>query len=379
MPAITRNTSSASLSSILSARPKPYSHGYGHGHGHGHGHARTQSVDVQSSTASSSRATGSTPLPNTTSQALASPSSSSSPARRSPRTSIKRMSLLPFKRPQPNTQSEPEPNPEAESSNNRKTKTSSKIFVVGKILARSLHTGYFPDGKREHQYLVRWEGYGPADDTWERRSNLLRGAGEMVKAFDQRDHPFSIIDSKGMKPVVYLVQYGEYETAEPSPQYETVWHTISQMIKIGLISEEVVRMTVREFTQRKYCEREIPTAVLQPQKPLSSPRIIEILGRREVKAKYKSKQRNPEYHVRWRDRKNRVQENWMHRYYIVKHFKEEDGLVFVDEWNREMGFGQYAKADKQQEAATPLNEYELERIQNIEANKELMKQLGLSL
>jgi len=57
---------------------------------------------------------------------------------------------------------------------------------VEKIIARSLHKGLGPDGRYEHQYLVRWEGYGPGDDTWEMSSNILQGSAEIVKAYESK-------------------------------------------------------------------------------------------------------------------------------------------------------------------------------------------------
>ncbi|OCF33029.1 hypothetical protein I316_05367 [Kwoniella heveanensis BCC8398] len=348
MPAVTRNSCPSSLSSMLSTRQKPYSHR----------HARTQSIDVQS-IASTSRPSE---LASASTSASASSSASTS-SRRSPRTSMKRMSLtLPIRR-----QPKPKPTP--------KPPTDPGIFAISRILARSLDTGYFPDGGREHQYLVRWEGYGPDDDTWERRSNLMDGAGEMVEAFDRRDHPFCIIDSKGMSPVAYLVRYGEWQAADPSPQYQEVWQTIPQMVRKGRISEEVARNAVKEFTDGRYSARGASPRALQSQIPQC---ILAILERREVRAKYNSTNRTAQFFVRWRDRK-RILEEWMFKPDIVRRF-EEDGKEFVEDWNAKMGFGNVKGLKREeQEAVTPLNEYELERIQNIEANKELMKTLGLTI
>lgn len=57
-------------------------------------------------------------------------------------------------------------------------------YTIGAFIARSLYTGHGPDGVKDYQYLVRWAGYGPADDTWEMASSLRETAGEMIDAFD---------------------------------------------------------------------------------------------------------------------------------------------------------------------------------------------------
>lgn len=58
------------------------------------------------------------------------------------------------------------------------------VFAVAAILARSLDKAHNSAGKLEHFYVVRWEGYGPEDDTWESYSNVAEGAQEFVRAFD---------------------------------------------------------------------------------------------------------------------------------------------------------------------------------------------------
>jgi hypothetical protein len=58
-------------------------------------------------------------------------------------------------------------------------------FVVERIIARSLSQGISPWG-REYQYLVRWAGYKPKDDTWEWSSNLIETAGGAIAEFNSK-------------------------------------------------------------------------------------------------------------------------------------------------------------------------------------------------
>jgi hypothetical protein len=58
-------------------------------------------------------------------------------------------------------------------------------YTVGGIIARSLFPGYGPDGRKEYQYLVRWAGYGPADDTWEMETSLRESVDTLIRAFDR--------------------------------------------------------------------------------------------------------------------------------------------------------------------------------------------------
>ena len=73
-------------------------------------------------------------------------------------------------------------------------------YTIEAIIARSLYTGYGPDGVKDYQYLVRWAGYGPADDTWEMASSLRETAGEMIDAFDAErmsiSHPSYLLSTQ---------------------------------------------------------------------------------------------------------------------------------------------------------------------------------------
>ncbi|XP_001624635.3 chromodomain Y-like protein 2 [Nematostella vectensis] len=55
------------------------------------------------------------------------------------------------------------------------TSSDGELFEVEKILDRRVQRG-------KVEYLVRWKGYGPADDTWEPSKNL-KGCKELIDNF----------------------------------------------------------------------------------------------------------------------------------------------------------------------------------------------------
>ena len=130
-----------------------------------------------------------------------------------------------------------------------------------------MYRGYSPTGEYEYQYLIRWEGYGPDDDTWEMRSALLDGANELVTEFDSQgrlitrnltpDHPFFVTDCRvGPTPLYkksYLVTFGVPPLhAEPSPLYQTLWTTKQELRKRRGITIEAAEMAVQLWHDPNY-------------------------------------------------------------------------------------------------------------------------------
>jgi len=88
------------------------------------------------------------------------------------------------------------PSPETESEELKPD--DDEVYVVGGIVAKSLNKGDGPWGA-EHQYLIRWEGYGPKDDTWEWTSNVAQNARQMIDEFDKKGEYHLLCDKAAMQ------------------------------------------------------------------------------------------------------------------------------------------------------------------------------------
>ncbi|EAL23658.1 hypothetical protein CNBA3050 [Cryptococcus deneoformans B-3501A] len=258
----------------------------------------------------------------------------------------------------------------------RREKSSSEdVFAVEHILARSLSKWRNPESnKYEYRYLVRWENYQPKDDTWEGRSGLMEGSKQLLEEFENRGYqPFTILASKSAasKPTMYLVRYGVVsDSILPSPLYEKVWHSASQINRVGGVPKAVVKNAIDKYEETERLEE--GKGLAKEEGDEDPPTVI--------------------FHVRWRD-KWKLKEEWMNYERIVFAF-EEDGKQFLMKWEEKRGYVKPTKVttvrlvekpDNMKRPATsshakerqPMTEYELERLKNIEANKELMRQLGL--
>ncbi|OCF60713.1 hypothetical protein L486_00351 [Kwoniella mangroviensis CBS 10435] len=256
----------------------------------------------------------------------------------------------------------------------------SSVYIVSDILARSFEKSLGPNRQMENQYLVRWEGYGPKDDTWEYRSNLMGGASAVVKEFESRPLPFTILDSQRWKNTTrYLVRYGKPFPVEPSPMYATEWQTEKEMHLIGELETEDIDQAVRDYREGNLPgNADVPRSPKKQKavQPTKGRRILEILDRKDWKKPKHGKGHSTRYLIRWKEGKQ-VKEDWLSYWGISDRFGVVEGRQWLKEWNEEMGNGAQYKKPRMTESSTPLSEYEIERRQNMEANKELMRSLGL--
>ncbi len=108
---------------------------------------------------------------------------------------------------------------------------------------------------------------------WSRNSNLEVGfAGDVWLTID---HPFTILDTRGMNPPTYEVRYGfSAPSIRPSPLYQTVWHSRTEMKARGDVSPEAVDQAIRAFQESKRVAPPTPVSLssgsLSPARSLSA-------------------------------------------------------------------------------------------------------------
>ena len=73
-------------------------------------------------------------------------------------------------------------------------------YAVEWIMAKELEEG-------QEWYLVRWQGYGAAHDSWEPASNLAQSAKELVAAYEARaaELVHTCEQSLASRPCTYLL------------------------------------------------------------------------------------------------------------------------------------------------------------------------------
>lgn len=211
---------------------------------------------------------------------------------------------------------------------------------------------------------------------------------------------------------MYLVRYGVVnDSISPSPLYEKVWHSASQINRVGSIPKAVVKDAIDKYEEMERLQEGKGLARGASPRPLQLQKdkcMLDILGRKE-----EGDEDRPTvmFHVRWRD-KWKLKEEWMNYEKIVFTF-EEDGKQFLMKWEAKRGYTKTTgvttmrlleEPDNMKRLATSshgkerqrkytmptevfqhqilrfysaMTDYELERLKNIEANKELMRQLGL--
>lgn len=151
--------------------------------------------------------------------------------------------------------------------------------------------------------------------------------------------PFTILASKSAasKPTMYLVRYGVVsDSILPSPLYEKVWHSASQINRVGGVPKAVVKNAIDKYEE---------TERLEEGKGLArggSPRTLQLQKDRCILDILERKEEGDEdpptviFHVRWRD-KWKLKEEWMNYERIVFTF-EEDGKQFLMKWEKKRGY-----------------------------------------
>ncbi|RSH86913.1 uncharacterized protein EHS24_005191 [Apiotrichum porosum] len=248
-------------------------------------------------------------------------------------------------------------------------RAASSRFDVEVILSRSLDKSKGPMGFLEHFYLVRWEGYGPEDDTWEGRSNVMKGAWTLVQEFDRQELPFTILNVRQrQQEPIYLVRYGlATDAIEPSPHCTKVWLTEDEMKRHNR-SATVKRATL---AMRKEAGFRMSYVGVAPRPPaLQKQDDLVVIGYKTTKAKSTSKSKVPTYLARWEEG-GELHEQWFRAYDFHKRFPLDDRRA-IAEYRSDLETQKAADA-----LQVPANEYESQRLQNIEKNKLLLQELGL--
>ncbi|ORY32823.1 hypothetical protein BCR39DRAFT_521844 [Naematelia encephala] len=241
----------------------------------------------------------------------------------------------------------------------------SGIYVVDSIIARSIEQVFGDNGVEEYQYLVRWEGYGPKEDTWEMESNLVLGAADIVRRFQSQihdaGHPFTLLDWRDYSPKRYQVRYGE------SPYAQTVWQTAVQM-------RDTMGVTNSALAKAYHKGAYAPRSYKAQQR-----RLLAILDHSQYRKSKDSKRSEVKrsgltvYMTRWRE--GRVtEEGWIFRSQLVSWFGPSGAMTAIQQYHERL-------ADTKKKIAESLNavqlsQYEEGRLRNIQENQDLMRQLG---
>jgi len=244
----------------------------------------------------------------------------------------------------------------------RAARPAGRIFVVEKLLARSLKQQYSPRGIKEYHYLVRWEGYGPEEDTWEPKSELVRGAADALQDYESLDLPFQIIGRRDEKLVI---RFG----TESSPAAQKVCLTQAEFRNAHNVPPRRLKDALLEFDRRS--DTSLRRAEIR-----ENCHLLGIIDREHEKV-WSTWTKRFRCTYRWLVRYvelGQTKEAWMPRWSIIYRFGEGGKRAIKDLGK---AFTQERLAVKPAAPPPPLSEYEIERRRNIEENKSLLSQLGL--